>query len=523
MASADAPPTPRQLYTFRQQRGVNLGSLFTLESWLTPSLFQNAAEGEGKQGKSEFEVVKGNGPEKAKEILEHHWDHFVDEGDWKWFTSHGVNTIRLPVSYYHILPGLGGAGQDLMKGTPYEQYQSVYADCLCRIHALIDTAAKHGVGVLLDLHGCVGPQNDQHHSGVSNSFPGLWKAKNADKLQAQAIDIMVAIAREFADRHENVVGFELLNEPANGPWLAAFYERALRAIDQAGIRGDLPIIVSDAWATQWYASWLHEGAAKATRRQVIIDYHLYRCFTEKDRGVAIEDHANGLEIGCNSDNSDRGSTAGWLAQMSKQANRNILVGEWSAALNPGSFDCSALHKDGHNARRAGRRRWGTNQLNAFEEFTGGSFFWTAKKEGKPDAAWCFYGAISNVLPENIDPFSSLVASLDPAAAEQFGKEEQERAWGGHKSYWSSRGGDGEHARFRQGFAQGWADATAFWQADVGGRRGSLIGYSPRWVQERVQALKAAEGDPKHAWEYEEAMRQALQAWTRMLKEKRPQL
>ncbi|CAD6907975.1 unnamed protein product [Tilletia controversa] len=523
-AAIGAQPTLRQLYSFRQQRGVNLGSLFTLEAWLTPSLFTNAPESEGKQGKSEFELVKGNGNgnEQAKHILENHWDHFVDHGDWKWLVQHGINTIRLPVSYYHVLPGHpDAAARDLMKGTPYEPYSSVYADCLNRIHALFDTAASHGIGVLLDLHGCVGPQNDQHHSGVSTSFPGLWKADNAKHLQQQAIEILVVLAREFADRHENMVGIELLNEPANGPWLASFYERALQAFDKAGVRADLPVIVSDAWATPFYSTWLNDGAAKVTKRHVAIDYHLYRCFTEKDRGIAIEEHANGLEIGCKEDASDRGQTASWLEKMSKQAHRNIIVGEWSSAMSGGSFECSAHHKDGHNARRAGRTRWGTAQLNAFEEFTAGNFFWTAKKEGKPDAGWCLYGAIEgNVLPAQLDPNVDLLSGWDAGAAAQFGKDEEARAWEGHKSYWSSRGGDGVHDRFRRGFAQGWTDSTTFWETDVAGRKANLIGYTGRWTSDRVEALKAGEGNPKDAWEYEEAMKQALTAWRRMLKEKR---
>ncbi|KAE8209698.1 hypothetical protein CF327_g6349 [Tilletia walkeri] len=522
-AQPGAQPSTRQLYSFRQQRGVNLGSLYTLEAWLTPSLFTNAPESKGKQGKSELEVVQGNGQE-AKKLLENHWDNFVNEGDWNWFVQHGINTIRLPVSYYHVLPGHGDtAARNLMKGTPYEPHSSIYADCLPRIHALFDTAAKHGVGVLLDLHGCVGPQNDQHHSGVSSSFPGLWKADNANDLQKQAIEILVVLAKEFADRHENMVGIELLNEPANGPWLAKFYEKALKAFDQAGVRPDLPVIVSDAWATQFYSTWLGDGAAKVTHRHVAIDYHLYRCFTEKDRGTAIEDHANGLDLGCKDDNSDRGHTASWLSQMSNQANRNIIVGEWSSAVSGGSFECSAHHKDGHNARRAGRTKWGTSQLQAFEEFTAGNFYWTGKKEGKPDAGWCLYGAIEgNVLPSNLDPNVDLWQSnWDAGSAAQYGKDEEERAWGGHKSYWASRGGDGVHDRFRRGFAQGWADSTTFWETDIGGgRKGNLIGYTGRWVQERVEAIKAAEGNPKDAWEYEEAMKQALRAWRRMLGEKR---
>ncbi|KAK0563998.1 Glucan 1,3-beta-glucosidase 3 [Tilletia horrida] len=517
-SSPSSQPSPRQVYTFRQQRGVNLGSLFTLEAWITPSLFKDVPEAEGdKKGKSEFELVHHLPAQEAQSRLEHHWDHFVDEGDWKWFVDHGINTVRLPISYYHVLPGLSQS-HPLMKGTPYEPYAPIYANCLERIHRLFETAASHGVGVLLDLHGCVGPQNDQHHSGVTTSTPGLWKAPNADQLQKQAIDILILLAREFGDRHENIVGLEVLNEPANGPWLASFYERTFKAFDHAGVRPDLPLIVSDAWATQFYSTWLGDGAAKATSRHIIIDYHLYRCFTEKDRKIAIEDHANMMELGKNGDGSDQGSTAAWLSQMSSQAHRNIIVGEWSSALNPGSFECSALHKNSHNERRAGRIRWGTTQLRAFEEHTGGYFFWTAKKEGKPDAGWCLYGAIEgNVFPAQWDPNAGLLAQWDAGQAAKFGEEEQERAWGGHKSYWSSRGGDGVHARFRQGFAQGWADSTAFFES---GRKGSLVGFTDRWVQERVEALKRADGHPKDAWEYEEAMKQAHRAWRRMLKEKR---
>lgn len=75
----NSPPSQRHLYQYRQQHGVNLGSWFTLETWLTGSLFR------GVQGQkdSEMDLLHGLGPDKAKQVLESHWDHFVNDGDWK--------------------------------------------------------------------------------------------------------------------------------------------------------------------------------------------------------------------------------------------------------------------------------------------------------------------------------------------------------------------------------------------------------------------------------------------------------
>lgn len=67
------------MYHHRKQYGVNLGSWFTLESWLTGSLFQGAKDPKG----SEMDLLHGLGPEKAKQVLEGHWDNFINDGDWK--------------------------------------------------------------------------------------------------------------------------------------------------------------------------------------------------------------------------------------------------------------------------------------------------------------------------------------------------------------------------------------------------------------------------------------------------------
>lgn len=56
-----------------------MGSWFTLEKWLTPSVFKGAKE----PAKCELDIVLGLGPDKARQQLEAHWDGFINDGDWK--------------------------------------------------------------------------------------------------------------------------------------------------------------------------------------------------------------------------------------------------------------------------------------------------------------------------------------------------------------------------------------------------------------------------------------------------------
>lgn len=79
------PPSQKDFYLYRQQRGVNLGSVFSLEEWLTPSVFEGAKDPK----KSEFDVVKGEKEDKVKERLEKHWQ-MIDDGDWQVSTSERV-------------------------------------------------------------------------------------------------------------------------------------------------------------------------------------------------------------------------------------------------------------------------------------------------------------------------------------------------------------------------------------------------------------------------------------------------
>jgi len=135
------------IYRYRRQQSVNLGSLFVLESWMVPSLFTCAAQ----PAVSELDVANGWGGS-ARALLERHWDMWITEKDFQWMASIGVNTVRLPLGYWHL-------PTEHTTGTAYESVGHIYEGAWPRVIRTVSMAADHGIGVLIDLHGAPGSQN----------------------------------------------------------------------------------------------------------------------------------------------------------------------------------------------------------------------------------------------------------------------------------------------------------------------------------------------------------------------------
>ena len=145
---------------YRKQRGLNLGSWFVLERWISAHPFRNAAS----PGQSDHDVAKGKD---AKAVLEEHWDSWIKEEDWVWIKEKGFNSVRIPVScrplsdegvrielmraqvaYYHVC----GPCPEVLAGTDFEPYANVFVGAWQRIEAAIQTAGNHGIGVLIGDH-----------------------------------------------------------------------------------------------------------------------------------------------------------------------------------------------------------------------------------------------------------------------------------------------------------------------------------------------------------------------------------
>lgn len=244
-----------------------------------------------------------------------------------------------------------------------------------------------------------------------------------------------------------------MNEPKNGSHLQAFYDKAISAIRTSGSSSAkaLPLYVGDGWSTDHYCNWVQKYKSDF----IVVDYHLYRCFTPQDHKTPVEIHASNTREG--------GSTFNWLKSMSENANQgNLIIGEWSAALNPGSFEASS--KVGpQGGKLAARTEWARSQLEAFQKLCGGNFFWTLKKEGASDPGWCFYTSLEKgCLPESLDPRKN-GGLIDLGRR---GEETGNRALENHKIYWNSNGAPGDHQAFKDGWDLVWRDAMEFWKVRI---------------------------------------------------------
>ena len=168
---------------------------------MTPSLFGCAA---GDQI-SELDIASGWGsPDAARSLLERHWDTFVNDSDFQYLSSIGINTVRLPIGYWSL-------GPSFCQGTPFEPFSDVYQNSWSRVVRAINSAAEAGIGVLVDLHGAPGSQNGQPHSGISDGNVGLF---DNDWHINKTMSVLTFLVQELVNV-TNVVGIQILNEPQN--------------------------------------------------------------------------------------------------------------------------------------------------------------------------------------------------------------------------------------------------------------------------------------------------------------------
>jgi hypothetical protein len=485
----DHPVGNRVKYLFRKQRGVNLGSWFALESWLTGSLFKNAKE----PSSCDIDLVKGMKPDDAKALLEDHWDNFINDGDWSWMKAHGINSVRIPILYPHFLAG-NPKHKKLLKGTEYGPYDFVYEGAWKRIVKAIEKARSLNIGVLIDVHGVPGGQNGDSHCGKSDGNAGFWHGSHASSNRKVTIKILVALA-EAISCFENVIGLELMNEPQNHNALESFYAEAIKSIrcSSKPDAASMPLYVGDAWDTNHYTHYV--GKHTSCDNPLVVDHHLYRCFTPNDHKTTAAAHANHLDV------EHHGKTAVWLEHMANNAKNSIIIGEWSGALNPGSFQ-------GCNGKLEARKQWSLAQWRAFEKLTAGYYYWTLKKEGGPDPGWCLYTAIEKgSMPPSLNPLDDTHVDLNLLKIE--GEKCREQGYMKHVKYWDNKGGHFDHEQYNAGFKVGWFDALDF-LAD-----GAEIGLPFQLVQYRIKSYRK-DHDHKFIWEFEHGYTQALNAFRRVL-------
>ncbi|KZO97421.1 glycoside hydrolase family 5 protein [Calocera viscosa TUFC12733] len=449
------------IYRFRKQRGVNLGSWFVLERWIAEAPFRQAKA----PAQSDYDVACGS---QAKQILELHWDTWITPDDWKWMSERGINSVRIPIGFYHLC----GLDRTVLQGTNFSAFYDVYSGAWNRIIQAISTAHQYGIGVLLDLHAAPGKQNGDAHSGQT----GLIRFYEEHNLTSTllALKVLVSHVRDIP----NVVGVQLLNEPQNHGRLPSWYISTLNSL--RSLAATLPLYIHDAWSTYQYAD-----LAGGRNDWVVVDHHLYRCFTSDDTHKSGDEHAGTLRDA---------NQMSWFSDAANKCRGNLVVAEFSAALNPGS-----MHGDAGEQDRQ-RRVFARAQLDLYERVCGGWWFWTLKKGQGWDAGWSLKDATTAEIMPSFYGMKPPSHPIQPDAANR--EQAKAKAIQDHTNYWSRHPGNYEHWRFSDGFQQGWDDAYLFVRF-AEGTSISEIGFKGEWTKMRREQHGAQKGFSNNMWEFGE--------------------
>lgn len=330
---------------------------FVHEDWMSPSLFLCASGART----SELDIAYGWGSvEGARSVLERHWDTWITQSDMDYLAAIGINTVRLPIGYWNL-------GPEYCKGTNYDQVSSVYQNSWPRIKRAINMAAKSGLGVLVDLHGAVGSQNGQGHSGISDGVTGLFQSQsNMDRTT----NVLTFLMRELASV-TNVAGIQILNEPKDVPELIPFCtsdsrlsrgeithknsdERVIAEMREASPYGNtFPLYLHDGFNIWKFSDFVH-----GRQDFVVQDYHSYYVFTPSDASTPASKHSENVENGIFQ----------MLITASGNQRRNLVIDEWSCALTVQSL---SFEKDPDEARR----RFCTGQMGVYATAAAGWSFW----------------------------------------------------------------------------------------------------------------------------------------------------
>lgn len=322
----------------------------------------------------------------------------------------------------------------------------------------------------------------------------------------------------------------------------------------------IPISISDSWLLEPSCAFLISQASPPQQQQrrqqhqsgfLILDHHLYRCFTKGDAETSVERHVEGLR----DMNAYIPHVFARVGKRLEEAGCGFVIGEWSGALNPLSFKLSSSTsasasasasaggegqgqgggqgEDEETLINAQRKKWVSAQMELYEKSCSGHFFWTYKKEETPgggggggkDPGWSLRDAVeAGVYPSWVGLKASPHLLEDDDDNGNVKKERTARrdsartkANGDHLAYWTKYEGEYEHWRFGEGFTRGWDDAYLFFTSSSSSSSlpsvSSLpfltfppipeLGFKGPWMKKRIEEHVKDKGDGKALWEFGE--------------------
>lgn len=171
-------------------KGVNLGN------WLLPEFWMMGQGSHGIDDQCQLEAVLDRrfGRAERERLFALFRAQWIAERDWDLMPRFGLNLVRIPFIWSLV--------------EDEDHPGTLRADAWKILDAAIDSAEARGMYVVLDLHGAVGGQGEEHHTGCA----GHNRYWSTSEFQQRTIWLWEQVALHYRGRAA-VAGYGLLNEP----------------------------------------------------------------------------------------------------------------------------------------------------------------------------------------------------------------------------------------------------------------------------------------------------------------------
>lgn len=173
---------------------------------------------------------------------------------------------------------------------------------------------------------------------------------------------------------EGVIGIQMVNEAEwNAKGMYEWYDSVISQV--SGIDNTMPLYISDAWQLGQAIKYINgKNSLNAGRSNpIVIDTHLYWCFSDADKKKSPRDVINEVPTKLNALDGNDGSVTDHGAAQ-------VVIGEYSVVLAEDSWT-----KCGGEQKGDLEKAFGQAESKRFQERSGGSFYWTYRMVTHPNS------------------------------------------------------------------------------------------------------------------------------------------
>ncbi|TIB74891.1 cellulase [Wallemia mellicola] len=370
-------------------RGVNIGGLFVLEPWITPSVFDQTGN---PAIVDEWTFGQYQDHAQAESAINSHLETFFTYDDFQQIKNAGLTHVRIPVGFWAIET----------QGEPY-----IVGNRLNKLKEVVRWCRDIGLKVWIDLHGAPGSQNGLDNSGLrTNNVQWHTDQNNVDR----SLSYIQTLTDEFTKPEYGAIveAIELLNEPQSAAHpemlgtLKSFYQNGYGIVSQKAATA-----IHDGFldVNQW------NDFLTSPQENVYLDTHKYQVFSDQQLQSSDEQRMGAIcqfkdKFAEHTANQHWVITGEWslaTTDCARYLNGRGIGARYDGSYSGSSYVGSCQGKTGDGSdwseeyRNQLRQMWNT-QVDAFEGGRG-YFFWTWKNEEAAD--WSYQRLLQlGIIPQD---------------------------------------------------------------------------------------------------------------------------